>query len=413
MTRPAQESPAEPSGFPAHLAVLVFIAFASGHFLSYALRTLNAALAPYLVTDLGLDPGALGWLTASYFIVFAALQYPLGFWLDRFGERRVESLLLVIGAVGALVMAMGQSMTTLSLGRILIGMGVSACLMAPFAWFRRHFPPQRQSQLGLWLLVAGTSGAAMATLPAATIAEWLGWRGVLFIFAGLLAVSALLIWWVVPDPKPREPRAADAPPPMAALALIRHPAMWYVAPLAFVGHGGVMALQTLWAGPWMTDVLGIAPTWAASYLFVFTLAILASYLAMSFLTPWLQRRGIGLLRLAAWGHGMAAATILAIAVFPEPRAWLLWPLMAITFPAMSVMQPGLSLMFPREIAGRVLTLYNMYLFAGAFVLQWGIGLAVDLGLHLGLARGHAYQITLGTLALVHAGCLLFWRWRRK
>lgn len=397
----------------AHRAILVFLAFASGHFLSYSLRTLNAALAPYLVSDLNLAPGALGWLTASYFIVFAGLQYPLGFWLDRFGERRVESGLLVIAALGALVMASGQSMTMLSIGRILIGTGVAACLMAPFAWFRRHFPPERQSQLGLWLLVAGTSGAVVATLPAATLAQWLGWRGVLYIFAGLLAVSALLIWWLVPDPPARSPRAETTAAPVGAWELIRDPAMWYVAPLAFVGHGGVMALQTLWAGPWMTDVLGIEPTWAATYLFVFTLTILGSYLGMSFLAPWLQRRNVGLLQIATWGHVSAASIMMAIALLPLPGVWWLWPLMALAYPAISLMQPGLSIMFPRAIAGRVLTLYNMYLFAGAFVLQWGIGLAVELGMWFGLARAPAYQVTLASLAVIHAACLVFWRWRRR
>ncbi|MDP1166044.1 MFS transporter, partial [Klebsiella pneumoniae] len=78
----------------------IFLAFASGHFLSYALRTINAALAPYLVADLQLGAADLGWLSASYFIAFAGLQYPLGFWLDRYGERRVEALLLIIAAGG-------------------------------------------------------------------------------------------------------------------------------------------------------------------------------------------------------------------------------------------------------------------------------------------------------------------------
>lgn len=411
--------PAATPEFPAvgrRVALLVFIAFASGHFLSYGLRTLNAALAPYLVSDLGLSAGDLGWLTASYFIAFAGLQYPLGFWLDRYGERRVEAVLLLIAAGGAALMALADTLAFITWGRVLIGLGVAACLMAPFAWFRRHFPPQRQSQLGLWLLVAGTLGAVMSTLPAATLANVLGWRGVLLVLAGLLVVSAGLVWCFVPDPSPRAADASTTEPApgsasAAPIGLVRNPAMLNVMALAFFGHGGIMALQTLWAGPWMTDVLGIAPRWAASYLFVFTLAILFSYTAMSFITPRLQQRGITLLGIAYVGHSLTIVCLLAMVFLPYGPAWVIWPLMALLFPAMSLMQPGMSLLFPRRIAGRVLTLYNLYLFSGAFVVQWGIGLVVDGLVGQGFSTPDAYRTAFLALATAHALSLIVWRWR--
>ncbi|MGE4334463.1 MAG: MFS transporter [Pigmentiphaga sp.] len=416
--RPDPASPDKTDGniLSRRLVVWIFIAFASGHFLSYGLRTINAALAPYLVADLELGAADLGWLSASYYIAFAALQYPLGFWLDRYGERRVESLLLVIAACGAALMAFAPSLTWMTWGRILIGLGVSACLMAPFAWFRRHFPPQRQSQLGLLLLVAGTSGAATATLPAATLAIWLGWRGVFLIFAVLLLLSAALIWSIVPDGRPaavNRHAGAEAKPNNSAgqRSLIRHPIMLSVMALAFIGHGGLMALHTLWAGPWMTDVLGIAPTWAASYLLVFMVTMLLSYLTMSFVAPRLQRRGLSMLRIAAYGNGLSALLIVLIAVLPYPWAWLLWPLLAIAFPANSLLQPGLSVLFPRQMAGRVMTLYNLYLFSGAFAVQWGMGLLIEGLQSAGLSSTAAFQFTLGGLGILFWVALLWW-WRR-
>src|SRR5690606_36604831 len=141
-------------------------------------------------------------------------------------------------------------------------------------------------------------------------------------------------------------------------SLIRHPIMLSVMAVDFIGHGGVMALHTLWAGPWMTDVQGIAPTLAASYLMVFMVTMLLSYLTMSFVAPRLQRRGLSMLRIAAYGNGLSALLIVVIAVLPYPWAWLLWPLLAMTFPANSLLQPGLSVLFPRQMAGRVMTLYN-------------------------------------------------------
>jgi MFS family permease len=83
------------------IAFRVFLPFALGYFLSYVFRVVNAVIAPDLVADLGLDAGALGLLTSTYFLTFAAFQLPLGILLDRFGPRRTEALLLLVAAAGA------------------------------------------------------------------------------------------------------------------------------------------------------------------------------------------------------------------------------------------------------------------------------------------------------------------------
>ena len=121
----------------------VFIPFAFGYFLSYVYRTVNAVIAPDLVADAGLAPAALGLLTSAYFLAFAAFQIPLGVLLDRFGSRRVEAVLLVIAAAGAIVFALAEGVTGLIVGRALIGLGVSACLMAAFKAFSTWLPPER------------------------------------------------------------------------------------------------------------------------------------------------------------------------------------------------------------------------------------------------------------------------------
>nr|WP_256445177.1 MFS transporter [Verticiella sp. GG226] len=167
--------------------------------LAYGLRSVNATLAPYLTEDLRLSAAGLGGLSAAYFIAFAALQLPLGHWLDRYGARRVEAMLLVIAAVGALLMALGRDITVATAGRLCIGIGVSACLMAPYTYFRRCCTPERQARLSQWMLVAGTTGAVLATLPTGAMAEWLGWRGVFGTIAVLLLGSAVAVYRLVPD----------------------------------------------------------------------------------------------------------------------------------------------------------------------------------------------------------------------
>jgi sugar phosphate permease len=71
-------------------AIRVFAAFAAGYFMSYALRSVNAMIAPALIDEFGLSNAELGSLSSAYFFAFAAAQLPLGIALDRYGSRRVD-----------------------------------------------------------------------------------------------------------------------------------------------------------------------------------------------------------------------------------------------------------------------------------------------------------------------------------
>lgn len=392
------------------LAAIIFFSFASAYFLSYALRTVNATLAPYLTEDLALTPADLGWLSSAYFIAFAALQWPLGFWLDRYGARRVNTGLLLIAALGAGLMAVGTSLTVASIGRILIGVGVAACLMAPFSYFRRCYPPERQTQLGLWMLVAGTSGAVVSTLPVGFVAAELGWRPVFVIFAVLLLTAATAIFFAVPDNDLAAARAeaqASGAEPAAAPRLMSHPAVRRIVPLAMISQGGVVALQTLWIGPWLTRVLGMDNARMATVLFSFMLVLMFCYIILSFVSPVLQRKGISPQRIALTGHFIAIPCVIAIGLLPIEGSWILWFGLTLALPAMSLMQPALALEFPRAVAGRALTLYNLFFFTGSFFMQWGIGLVIDLFQQLGVAEKAAYSATLLTLATLQCAAVLW------
>ena len=112
------------------LALRVFIPYALGYYLSYVFRTINAVIAPDLVTDINLSAAGLGLLTSAYFLSFAACQLPLGVMLDRIGPKKTEAVLLLLAAVGSAWFAIAETETELICARALIGMGVSACLMA-------------------------------------------------------------------------------------------------------------------------------------------------------------------------------------------------------------------------------------------------------------------------------------------
>lgn len=399
MTQPP--SHARPPTLNSQTAVIVFLSFVFAYFLSYALRSVNATLAPILAGDLALSPAALGWLSSAYFLSFAGMQWFVGSWLDRYGARRTEAVLLATAAVGSLVVATSDSLWALSLGRILIGAGVAACLMAPYAYFRRCFSPDRQAQLAMWMLIGGTSGALASTQPTLLLAEGIGWRNVFLMTSGLLALASFAIFKNVPDIDMSHIQAQAKPsqtepitPKLTLIAVLRRPNMFRVIPTTLAMSGGFIALQSLWVGPWMTDVLGFTPNEAGIRLFYFNLALIVAYVVMSIVSPKLVRAGYNLGLQSTIGFYWMIASLVGILVWRDQSAWWLWVIMAAGIPAIILMQTQTGLLFPREVAGRVLTTFNLIMFTGAFILQWGIGLVVDLLMWFGQARDQSLWLAL-------------------
>ena len=233
-------------------AVAVVLSFAFAYFLSALLRAVTATLAPVFSSELGLASADLGLLAGAYFFGFAAMQLPLGRALDRFGPRRVLLVLLSVAVAGCLAFAHAGSLGALIASRLLIGMGVSACLMAPLTCFRHLFDPSTQLRLNSWMLMTGSLGMLASTLPVQMVLPYWGWRGLFIGLAVLLVLAIVLIAWFTPRGAP----SALAPAGGRYRDIMRHPIFVAMAPLGFFSYGGLIAIQSLWAGPWLTQVAG-------------------------------------------------------------------------------------------------------------------------------------------------------------
>jgi predicted MFS family arabinose efflux permease len=392
------------------LAARVFTCFAAGYLLSYALRAINAVIAPSLTSELGLSNADLGLLSSAYFVAFGCMQLPLGVWLDRYGARRTEAALLLCAALGAAVFATSTSLAGLWLGRALIGIGVSACLMAAFKAYRQWFAPERQSQLASWMLVAGTAGALSATVPVTLALPLLGWRGIFWVVAVLLLLVAAAIFWGLRGVEQRLGQAAPHGTPGAEGGYRRifgSAYFWRMGVLGLTNHGIFFALQTLWAGPWLMTVLGKTQQQSANILFLFNLVLLLSYLALGWAAPRLVARGWNTHRLIGIGIAgmlLAQGGMLGTAA---PLAWLLWLPLALCVPVTTLVQSNVALAFPAALAGRANSAYNLQLFIGAFATQWGFGVLVDLFKRHGAAPADAFRITLAIALGLQAAAWLF------
>lgn len=393
-------------------AAAVFAVFAFAYFFSTLVRAVTATLAPVFSAELGLAAGQLGLLAGAYFLGFASTQLPLGSALDRWGPRRVAVGFLAVAVLGCLGFALARSLGQLLLARLVIGIGVSACLMAPLTCYRHRFAPAAQLRANAWMLMTGSLGMLASTLPVQWLLPQLGWRGLFVaVAAGLLAALAL-VWRVVPRDAPLPPSAGAGGAGYGAV--FKAPAFLRVAPLGVLAYGGMVALQTLWLGPWLTTVGGLGADAAARGLFTVNLAMLLAFLAWGMAMPRLIRAGWAGERLIAATWPLAVALgLLAVWLGPRAPAWL-WALWCAASSVVSLAQPALAQQFPAALAGRALSAFNLLVFVGVFVLQWGIGLAVDALRARGWPPVLAYQAAFGAYFVACAaafGWLNLARWR--
>jgi predicted MFS family arabinose efflux permease len=365
-------------------AVAVFLAFALAYFLSALIRAVTATLSPVLSVELSLQARDLGLLAGGYFFGFALTQLPLGTWLDRFGPRRVILAFLSVAVIGCVAFATATSFSGLLAARVLTGMGVSACLMAPLTGYRRWLQPATQMRANSWMLMTGSLGMVASTLPVQWLMPLLGWRGLFWVLAALVLLSMAGLAWLVP----RWHRDAGASTDQTAAstsygAIWRHPYFRHMVPIGFVNYGGMVAVQTLWAGPWMVQVAGYTSQRAAVGLFAINLCMLLAFWFWGLINPRLAQRGVKAERLIAWGLPLSFVALAALLVLGPQAGWPLWAAFCVASTFVSLSQPAVALALPAAAAGRALSAYNLVIFAGVFVVQWGIGVLIDLLAWLG------------------------------
>jgi MFS family permease len=357
-------------------------------------RAITATLAPVLTQEFSLHARDLGLLAGGYFLGFAATQLPLGTWLDRYGPKRVILCFLALSVLGCLAFSLATSFAWLLASRVLVGMGVSACLMAPLTGYRRWYEPATVLRANSWMLMTGSLGMLASTLPVQWLMPLTGWRPLFWILAAMILLSMAAIAWVVPAGKVGGPDTAPAPDQDGYAPVWRSRYFRKMAPLAFFNYGGLVAVQTLWAGPWMIRVAGYTPLEAATGLFYINATMLMTFWSWGMVNPWLSRHGWGATRLITWGLPFSL-TVLAVNIAAgTSTGWLGWALFCMGCSVMGLAQPAVGMAFKASLAGRALSAYNLMIFAGVFTVQWGIGLLIDVFAAMGLARVASFQAAM-------------------
>jgi len=399
----------------------VFLAFALAYFFSNLIRAITATLSPTLTQELALSAQDLGLLAGGYFLGFSATQLPLGKWLDKHGPKKVLLSFLVIAVLGCIAFAMAQSFMGLWLARVLCGVGVSACLMAPLTAYRRWMSPGAQLRANSWMLMTGSLGMVSSTLPIQWLMPIVGWRAIFVGMAVLVVLSMVMIYVLVPvwanaaaDSQDSPTKAVESEEGYAPIW--RSAYFWRMAPLGFFCYGGLVALQTLWVAPWMTVVGGYSALDAATGLFGINLAMLATFWAWGLITPHFAKRGISPNQVISWGQPISFVVLAWVIVYgPQlgDNTALALTLFCISSTFVSLAQPTVGMAFPPHLAGRALSAYNLVIFVGVFVVQWGIGLGIDLFKSLGWPPVLAFQAAFSVFGLCAVLSYVYFHWANR
>lgn len=378
-----QSANAQPDlSLPARLLLVVFAPFAAGFFLSFLFRSVNALIAKDLAREFSLSPADIGLLTSTYLLAFAMMQVPVGVLLDRFGPRRVVAGLLCFAGCGALLFGLAQGLWALTLGRALIGFGVSACLMGSMKAYSLWFPLERIATLNGWTIAAGGLGALAATTPLeALLGPW-GWRAVFVGLALCCWATALTIFSVVPE-KPLPGRAERWGEAFGrVLGVMRSMEFWRLGSPLWLSHAVYQVMFGLWIAPWLVDVGGLTRADAASHMFAGTLAYTLGSVFFGWLSDWLNDRGYSRMGIYKAGAGVVALAFgcIAIDLFSGMPAMRMPLLVIYALGAISgaLAYSLIALSFPPDMTGRVITAVNVAMFIVSFACQYGIGVALQM-----------------------------------
>ena len=354
----------------------MLLPFAAGYYLSYLFRTINALIAGDLAAELGLSAADLGLLTSVYFLVFAAVQLPLGALLDRYGPRTIQSALLLLAGAGALVFALADGLLGLMIGRALMGLGVALALMAGFKAIVLWFPAERMALANGWLVMLGALGAVTATAPAeSSCRRSAGAACSLFwLLVGAGGASGSVGRARAQSQLPISRRHAQ---PVSLSAVYRDRRFWRIAPLSAIGIGTSWSLQGLWAAPWLRDVDGLDRAGVVQHLSVMAVAVCVSALLLGVVADRLRRRGVKTEVVLASTLGASMTAQAALVLAGRCRRYLLWAVIAAAGAATVLSFAILAEYFPKEMSGRANAALNLLHVGGAFVLQSATGLIIE------------------------------------
>ena len=108
-----------------------------------------------------------------------------------------------------------------------------------------------------------------------------------------------------------------------------------------------------------------------------------------------------------FGLPISYLSLLVIIILGENAGAIHFVIYILTSIVLSLTQPAVAMRFPTSLAGKSLTSFNLLIFLGTFIMQWGIGLIIDLSQFYGKGEIQSFQISFLVYFVICVLCYLY------
>lgn len=179
---------------------IILIILLIAYFFVYFHRTSTAVVGTEIVSAVG---GSVALLGSAYFYSYMLMQIPSGLMADRYGVRSLVIVFLLIAALGAFLIGLGESWNTVLIGRVLIGLGLGAIYIPMLKVLAVWFKKNEFASLNGIILAVGNAGAIASATPLAILSDAIGWQDV-FIFLAITTLILAVMCYVIIRNHPSE-----------------------------------------------------------------------------------------------------------------------------------------------------------------------------------------------------------------
>ena len=128
--------------------------------------------------------------------------------------------------------------------------------------------------------------------------------------------------------------------------------------------------------------------------------MLFAFFIFGYILPKITKLGIESMKLMKLGLPISYLSLLVIIILGENAGALHFTVYILTSIVLTLTQPAVALSFPTSLAGKSLTSFNLLIFVGTFVMQWGIGLIIDFCQFLGREEGQSFKISFTVYLII-------------
>ena len=280
--------------------------------------------------------------------------------------------------------------------------------MAPLTGYRIWFAENQQQRANSWMLMIASLGFLSSTLPVQLLLPSFGWRWIFGGIAILILISIFLMLAFIPKWDHFKEVELENSSKSGSLADVwKNRFFISLIPMGLFNYGGLMAIQTLWAGPWMIRVSGYTPLESATGLFWINVTMLVSFFLWGYFLPKITSIGFSAIRILKLGLPVGFLVMLII-IMLGPKAGAFYITMFILSSIfLSVTQPAVGLSFSGHSAGKALTSFNLLIFAGTFVMQWLMGFVIDIVKSLGHSEIFAFKSAFSVFLILSVISYIF------